>query len=84
MSPALVSIACAGGLIEQDRLPTCSQNRTPKRREARPSSGAGLLTFLLTCCFFGASDGIRTHDTQDHNRGYGRSEDLIVGVSPAY
>ena len=66
------------------RLPTCSQNRTPKRREARPSSGAGLLTFLLTCCFFGASDGIRTHDTQDHNRGYGRSEDLIVGVSPAY
>ena len=40
-----------------------SQNRTPERREARPSSGPG----LLTCGFSGVSEGTRTPDTQDHN-----------------
>ena len=43
-------------------LPICSQNRTPGTQKARPSSGAG----LLTCYFLRVSDGIRTHDTQDH------------------
>jgi hypothetical protein len=47
----------------QDRLPFCSQNRTPVAAEARFPPGAG----PLTCYFSGVSEGIRTPDIQDHN-----------------
>ena len=47
----------------QDRLPFCSQNRTPEGREARPILRVG----PLMCDFSGVSEGTRTPDTQDHN-----------------
>jgi hypothetical protein len=56
-------LAARAGVAGQDRLPICSQNRTPESREARPSCGPG----LLTCGFYGVSEGIRTPDIQDHN-----------------
>jgi hypothetical protein len=51
---------CGSG---QNRLPFCSQNRTSEKREPRPLSRPGLLTWE----FLGVSEGIRTPDIQDHN-----------------
>jgi hypothetical protein len=51
------------GTDKRRSLPIGSQNRTlaPIRKPSRVQLG------LLTCTFDGVSDGIRTHDTQDHN-----------------
>jgi hypothetical protein len=58
-------IGARGSAPGQDRLPLGSQNRDSYRSGGTASQAREAVP--LACYFSGVSDGIRTHDIQDHN-----------------
>ncbi len=68
---ACAECSAAGTIRLGGRVQTAARLR---RREPRHDHGPG----LLTCASRGVSDGIRTHDTQDHNRAFG-PDTLVIG-----